>query len=338
MNDKEFQALSLTEKAFLLQKEYPLQRLLRPELGELSFDRAAGDIVALYGLVQQISEVDPQRLPPTVLANLDATLVEIHKTCVAITSFSPSGNYGGPTVQFRDQLIQDIVANLARWITEAGPVVAYARRRLDPQYERSQLASIIQEMSSFADRARANVETSEAELREIVSASREAAGSVAVSATAEFFAAESKGYQRGRITWLWITIVVAAAIAVVLWYSYAGFAAALPSLSLSTSIQLAFAKIAVFTVAYYVLLVCGRNFFAASHNEAINKRKATALKTFNAFVQASQDPATKDAVLTATTQAIFASDLSGYLFREPERSGGGLQLLEILRSQGGHQQ
>jgi hypothetical protein len=338
MDDKEFKALSLTEKASLLQKEYPLQRLLRPDLGDLSFDRAAGDIATLCSLTQQISEVDSERLPAPVLGNLDATLVEIRKTCMAITSFSSSANYGGPTVQFRDSLVQDLATNLTRWITEAAPLVAYARRRVDPQYERSQLAGVIQEMNSFANNARANVEASEAELREIVSASREAAGSVAVSATAEFFAAESQGYQRGRITWLCATIVVAVAIGVVLWYSYNGFATALSTLSLATSIQLAFAKIAVFTVAYYVLLLCGRNFFAASHNEAVNKRKATALKTFNAFVQASHDPATKDAVLTTTTQAIFASDLSGYLFREPERSSGGLQLLEILRSQSGHQQ
>jgi hypothetical protein len=339
VDEKEFKNLPVPEKAAFLVKEYPADKLIRPDLGELSLEGARSNIEALSELVREVSELNYAYLPASAEGTINGTLFDIYKTCKTLMGFSSSGNYSGPTVQYRDRLVQELDTNLNTWFPGLAPLVAYGRNtgtgRLD--HEREQLNTSIGWVNHQLSTSLGEAKTRLTELEEIVSAARDAAGSVAVSETAQFFARESQDYGRGRKTWLVATLILAVTVAALVWYSYTNFTAALPELTTAGSIQLAFAKIAVFSVAYYVLLLFGRNFFAASHNEAINKRKATALQTFRAFVQATSDEATKDAVLRTTTEAIFAADSSGYLFRESERSGSGnTSILEVLRLGGHH--
>lgn len=61
------------------------------------------------------------------------------------------------------------------------------------------------------------------------------------------------------------------------------------------------------------ILWCGKQYKISRHLCMINKHKADALNTFEAFLEASNDIATRDAVLMQTTQTIFAQEASGYL-------------------------
>ena len=72
---------------------------------------------------------------------------------------------------------------------------------------------------------------------------------------------------------------------------------------------------------------------AAKHQAAVNRHRGNALKTFQAFVKATNDDSTRDAVLLETTRSIFALTNTGYLDTGGEGSSdGAVKVLEIVKS------
>ncbi len=101
---------------------------------------------------------------------------------------------------------------------------------------------------------------------------------------------------------------------------------------LPQSIQFVFSKVIIFSILYYGLMFCSRNYKANRHNFIVNKHRFNALKTFEAFVApASGDQQTKNAVLLRTTETIFSPAITGYLSKEPDNQGSPA-IMEIFRS------
>lgn len=75
---------------------------------------------------------------------------------------------------------------------------------------------------------------------------------------------------------------------------------------------------------------CGRLYKAARHQSAINKHRANALRTFQAFSKAASDDAARNAVLMETTKSIFAITPFGYLENESAPDGG-LKIVEVVK-------
>lgn len=57
----------------------------------------------------------------------------------------------------------------------------------------------------------------------------------------------------------------------------------------------------------------GKQYRICKHQNTINQHKADALKSFEAFINASNEDETRDAVLLQTTHTIFAQEPTGYL-------------------------
>jgi hypothetical protein len=77
---------------------------------------------------------------------------------------------------------------------------------------------------------------------------------------------------------------------------------------------------------------CGRIYKATKHQAVTNQHRANALKTFQAFVKAALDDATRDAVLLETTRSIFTIAPSGYLETSEPSAEPVSKLMEIIRS------
>jgi hypothetical protein len=82
------------------------------------------------------------------------------------------------------------------------------------------------------------------------------------------------------------------------------------------------------------VVFCIRNFSAMMHNQIVNRHRQTALTTFKIFVDGTEDPAVKNAVLLQSTQAIFAPQPTGYLKGDPEMPQVN-QVTEIVRGLAG---
>ena len=86
-------------------------------------------------------------------------------------------------------------------------------------------------------------------------------------------------------------------------------------------------RILRFILYYTALALCIRNFSAAKHNEIVNLTRATALKTFMAFMDSKASRDTQDAVLLETTRSIFAHRPTGF---EKGGSGDGTNVINQM--------
>jgi len=76
---------------------------------------------------------------------------------------------------------------------------------------------------------------------------------------------------------------------------------------------------------------CGRIYKALKHQITVNRHRANSLKTFQAFVKAASDDATRNAVLLETTRSIFTNSPSGYLEGSDSASDTNTKVLEIVK-------
>ena len=76
---------------------------------------------------------------------------------------------------------------------------------------------------------------------------------------------------------------------------------------------------------------CGKNYRATKHQESVNQHRKNSLSTFRAFVEATDDPTTKEAVLLETTRSIFAQSPSGYLSNTDSVNADNLKIVEMVK-------
>ena len=87
-------------------------------------------------------------------------------------------------------------------------------------------------------------------------------------------------------------------------------------------------KLALLAVLYYAVIWSARMYRSDQHNAVISQHRHNALRTFETFVNASGDDATKNAVLLHATDSIFSHQASGYSERVQEPNSQ--KVLEVL--------
>ena len=76
-----------------------------------------------------------------------------------------------------------------------------------------------------------------------------------------------------------------------------------------------------------------KNYTAEKHLETINRHRQNALATFEAFAEAAgENRETRDAVLLASTDAIFDANQSGYLSVKTSRADNGNPIQQVVRA------
>ncbi len=180
------------------------------------------------------------------------------------------------------------------------------------------------EAESYATEKRAEVD-------EIVDAAREAAASAGVATFTSEFDAEAEMLASGSKGWLWAIVVLAVATvgcAVLSFYW--------PSLPEDAdgwiTLRHVVAKVSVIAILFTGTVWCGRIYRALMHQRSINRHRALSLKTFQAFVKATDDPVTRDAVLTAATKSIFANVPTGFVEERVTGQDASVNVLDISRS------
>ena len=77
-------------------------------------------------------------------------------------------------------------------------------------------------------------------------------------------------------------------------------------------IQLIVGKVLLFAVLSSGAFLSARNFLSHTHNAIVNKHRQNALVTFKALVDASEDEANRDVILTHASACIFSPQNTGY--------------------------
>jgi hypothetical protein len=160
-----------------------------------------------------------------------------------------------------------------------------------------------------------------------LSALKTATGASGTVAYAGIFEKEFDEYTSQGRRWFWtiwgIAIVsIAAVVAIHLWLP-------LPSITVVDIVRYSSTKLLVMSILYIVLAIAIRNYSAAKHNAVINRHRACAMQTFEAFREAGEREETKDAVLKQATEAIFSMQRTGFISKDAGISAP-QQIIEFL--------
>jgi hypothetical protein len=302
------------------------QILVNPDWGRITFEICRPEIDRTYAMLNQFKLLPLDLLPDGPTQQIISTLPPIKQTLDQIRAFSIE--LGNP-IGTRDQLVNQFKNQADHFFTAAHSFIPYlAYQKGDVQRNISELTRSVEEAGKLVEYTKKDIEDKRGEIGGIIVAAREAAASVGVAHFAADFSAEAASQDQSAKRWL-----CAAAVLTVVTISVALVMIFVPIKPDTTSpqvLQLFTSKFIILGMLFTATIWCGRLYKATRHQSAINKHRANALRTFQAFTKAASDDTARNAVLMETTKSIFAITSSGYLENEITPDGS-LKIVEVVK-------
>ena len=314
----------LTEVTMFKEKEL----ISRAEWGAISFEKAREDIETVFSIATDLTELPLQYLTDSAIHNVLNCLPAVTEQLESIDNFDLTGNAGSN----RDQISQNLHSAAEQLNAQASPQIPYlAYRRGDVSRNIAALNSAVVQAEELLDGARKATEGKEQEIDDIISAARDAAASVGVATFTQEFDSEATLLKKGSFWWLLATgafavMTVAAAILFYRWPEVPQGAGAWETLRNVVS------KGAIIAVLFTGTVWCGRMYRALIHQATINRHRALSLKTFQAFVSATEDDRIKDSVLMAATRTVFGRVPTGLVDENGQGRDSEVNFVDIGRS------
>lgn len=300
--------LRATIEKVLIYKNKPL--ITRPEWGEITFVDAEFDIKTVINLSESLNEMPLEYLPDQAASNIKTSFDNILPRLTEIDAFSISN--GDPSSR-RTNLIRQlhdyanaVFSQVATWM----PFLAYQRGDVTENIKK--LVSTITEAQQKMAEGVAKIEAKQKQADEILVKAREAAANAGAAVFTQDFQNEFVSNSENSKLWLGGTILlglVAVGIAIVTYFDdYTQY---------TTNTLLLWPKLGskmlLLSLCVTASMWCGRIYKSTRHIAILNRHRALALKTFQAFSAAASDSHTKDAVLMETTHSIFGNVTTGLI-------------------------
>ena len=123
---------TIPEEAQKLVAEFTIEKLVRPELGRLSFESAANELLATLWLIRPFREIDATWLSPDQQELVQDSLNSMNDVLRRLESFDSSLHDLTVTVKHRDRLISEFRANFKTWSEQLYEPLAYLRSPASP--------------------------------------------------------------------------------------------------------------------------------------------------------------------------------------------------------------
>lgn len=305
------------------------------ELGlKMDFRDAVPTLESIRSLYRRVADSELELATDGALSALLSDARSIRNLLVEIIDFDVTA--GGASDQ-RQDILHHRLPNLHDGaLANSGPLIALSfawtgggdleRTRREVREKNDEMNAMLADTSAkLAER----MEAADA----VVSALQDKAAEEGVADRALYFERAADEYKDDKATWLkWARRVAIfggglgfANVVAVVFSIYQGWID-----DTSSAIQIAIAKLVLFSFVYYVLVWLVRMYRAAAHNEIVNRHRFRAMRSFETFVAATRDDQTKQAVLLRATESIFdhqSSGLSPGLGKDASAS----RFLEIVR-------
>lgn len=320
----------LAEKVHLLSSIDVETLVSRAEWGSIDFTKCKDELRDIRQMVKPLGSL-PLRLLPQAAANqivseLGATIEVIAK----IKSFTLSGN----AESVRDAIAGEVSQRIPKIYSAIAPHAAYlALYAGDLDKTIQSLEELRVSTTKKVDRFQKNLENSKVEIETIMSTAREAAGNAGVGAFSTDFSDLADKQNKVACHWL-ITTGILGALSLLA--AIVAYFLPLPEDATSAQIvQFTTSKVVALGLLLSATFWSSRQYRALRHQISVNRHRATALTTFQAFVSAARDDSAKDAVLMETTRSIFSIAPSGYLSAQNDtNTQDGLKIVEMIRNAG----
>lgn len=309
----------------------PVEKLVtNADWGKINFQQAQNSLEMIFSVCTQLKDLPIEVMPETDLAQLKSPLDAIESQIKAMRSFTiEQTNATG----VRDGIVNNLQSYADQCYAQGQLRMPFlALQRGDIRRNEAALSKSVKEAGVLLAGAQADILKKQDEIDTIVSAAREAAASVGVAHFSGQFEKTAVGLDENAKTWMTVTAVFASATLIA--------AAAIPmALPMSDTpvltphdVQIFTSKLVVLGILFAATVWCGRLYKAAKHQAAMNRHRGDALKTFQAFVKASGDEQTRNAVLLETTRSIFSVTRTGYLDGAESSGDGPIKIIEIVKS------
>lgn len=297
-------------------------------LGEdLNFAEGAPVFQRTLDLFRKLSESNMDSLPTVTLREVVNSVEQANTDFEAIKNFSPLANQA----QEREQFIRRVHENYHEQFSRITPIIAYSVRvgtdfgRLETNAQET-----VKRLERLSAQAEEEAKAAAAKLDETLKDAQEAAAEMGVSQHSIHFKNEADRHQKRKVLWQWITVGIGVVIFSAGVWNLRLVWAENEVTSVSQVVQIGLAKLFLFGVLSFGLVWASRVFRAESHNVVINRHRQNSLSSFKAFVSATGDESTKNAVLVQATRSIFSHQPSGFVQETQGKSGD--QMTEVIRN------
>lgn len=304
----------------------------RDELGaSLNFEEGKPYFERVIKLFRDIKDTNLDGISYEALSQINNQAVIAIGDFKNIREFSID-KYPQNTKSTRDQFISTVRDRYDEFYKILTPHIAYGiRKGTDFAALEKQARETAEKIIELTGQLVQKQKETEKEAKEILDSMRKAAGEAGVSQNAIYFSLEAEEHKSKAESWLTATKWMAGATILFAVLATVAFFIFTKDFSFEQALQLAVAKVLIFSVFYYATIWCGKNYRAYVHNYVVNKHRQNGLSTFQAFVKATEDQTIKNAVLLKATESIFGLANSGFISSDSEQSGSS-QILEIIRS------
>ncbi len=322
---------NLVEQLINITKYSSTNLVSRPgDWGSIDFESAKSDIDLALSIGRDLSDLPVEFLTESAANQLVNQIPGVAHWLRAIDEFSILGR--GDPGSNREEICAGLHQETERLQEIAGPSIPYlAFRRGDITENLSKLEATLDNAKKTLAESEAWIAEKQKDVEETVSATRDAAASVGVATFTQEFDQEAESLNKR--SWLWLftsagfgVVTVIAAVGSFFW----------PTVSLEAgaweTLRNAVSKVAVIAILFTITVWCGRIYRALVHQATVNRHRALSLRTFRAFVEATENEYVRDAVLMAATKAVFGTVPTGLVEQKSSSNEPAVNFVEFGRS------
>ena len=299
------------------------------EWGPINFESARADIETSMSIAEDLSSLPLRHLTDSAASQIQRSIPGVADLLRQIDEFSLTA--GGEPQEIRDSICNQLHNCVEELSNSANPHIPYLALK------RGDISEAVGKLNDAVSRAQISLDESETwinqrkdVIEETVKSAQEAAASVGVATFTQEFDNESADLDDRSQKWLVAAIAVGATTigSAILFYCWPAIS---PEVNVWETLRNIFSKAAIIVVLFTGTIWCSRIYRALRHQATVNRHRALSLRTFQAFVRATEDPYVRDAVLMAATRTVFASVPTGFV--EPDGSqDSGVNFVEFGRT------
>lgn len=299
---------------------FDMKRLIeRPEWGAINMKRGEQELNSIFDLTHELSSLPIESLPSSAKSELLNRIAKIATLLGKIDGFSierPDHR------KMAESLIDEIKNENDSLHSLLGPWIGYLAFHSNRGAQQK-----LTDLENIVKTAKEKLEGSVNEAKELLEAMRQASAQTGVAVFAATFKQEADEYAKAAKKWLLAATVgavltMAAATFLWLWTE--------PGLDQGQIFQKLSTKIVVLALLFSATMWCGRVYKALKHLEAINRHRSVSIQTLKAFVQATSDEHSKNAVIMEAARAVFGPVTTGFV-EQPGSGEGDVKVVEWVR-------
>ena len=307
----------------------PVDNLIRNQnWGELSFEELRSELETAFSLCEDLQRLPITVLPEDIVIEATSRAQTLKDAIGEIRGFNiKEGNPG----ERKESISSSVSAAYNEFFKQVQHWIAYlAYSHGDWRASMDEISGNVKQSNDVLNEAKEEIERKQHEIDEVVTATKEAAAEAGVAVFTGDFQKEAKKLQISAYGWLISTGVLAG---ITLWvaryFFFESSLAAENTFNWASIINQTTTKLIILGTLITATIWCGKIYRALKHQVTINKHRANALKTFQAFAKAASNDTVRDAVLLETTRSIFDPRPSGYL--DQEASSGKNEQTRIIK-------